>query len=294
MNCFLPAGATIENNDAFGAILALAAPGGRAEIALHGAHVLSFVTASEGSRPVLWLSRRTGINGAKPIRGGVPICAPWFGPHPNARTAPAHGLLRLRPWTLRCVEVCEGGDLCATLSVDLPREDSLGWNHDASAIFTVRVGAGLTMELSVRNTGAGAFLLSEALHTYFAVSNVGRVRVEGLEDTDYLAYSGDGLRHRHGGSPVVMDAGAANVFYTGRPVRIVDEEWGRAIEIVGGGARATVVWNPWDKAAAAQEDILDQWPEFLCVENANFPDVAVPLAPSMSHTLTTKISVSRL
>ncbi len=292
----LPDCAHVAERDNFGPVLVLESPHSRAEIALHGATILSFISepSSPSSRPLLWLSRRTGSAGGKPIRGGVPLCAPWFGPHRTAATAPMHGLVRTKLWELLRVETLDDGTLRASFELSLPKDCASGWNHDAVASFVVTAGKSLRMELSIRNTGADSFLLSEAMHTYYAVSDVRNVRVEGLENTEYLEFAGDGKRHSHGAGPVVMKGEAANMFYCARPVRIVDEQWGRAIDISSSGAASTVVWNPWESTAAKQADIGEQWPQFICVENANIPDVAVPLRPNTTHHLSAEIAITKL
>lgn len=291
----LPSGASVTERENFGRVLTLSTHDSRVEIALYGATVLSYTAnpSEEGSKPVLWLSKNTSGANGKAIRGGVPLCAPWFGPHPTAAGTPSHGLVRISEWTLERVEEISE-TLRATLTLDLPRDTERGWNHNASATFVVTAGEALSMELTVRNMGPSSFLLSEAMHTYFSVSNVRNVRVEGLNDTEYLAFAGDGKRHTHGASALTLTGEAAHMFYTGRPVRLIDENWKRAIYIQGYGAANTVVWNPWEKTAAKTGDILDQWPEFICVENANIPDSALPLPPNTSHHMGTTISVSAL
>ena len=290
----LPSGASLVTRESFGSVLVLDAPGGSAEISLHGAHLLSFTP--KGGRPVLWMSKNTVGAPGKAIRGGIPVCAPWFGPHltASAHGAPYHGVVRLKAWTLARVEVLECGCLRATFEVDAPRDTALGWNHDAKASFVVTVGKTLSVELTVRNTGSDSFALSNGLHTYFSVSDVRNVRVEGLENTEYLAFAKDGRRHNHGEGPVVMTGEAADMYYSSRPVRLVDESWKRAISIKGHGAATTIVWNPWETTGLKTGDIAAQWPEFLCVENANIADVAIPLAPNTSYHTGTELSVESL
>jgi glucose-6-phosphate 1-epimerase len=294
MSLFLPACARLSERENIGTVLTLSSAASTAEVALCGATVISF--APNGQRPVLWLSKTTSSAGNKPLRGGIPVCAPWFGPHPTASAhgAPYHGVVRTKVWTITRVEELESGAVRATLEVEAPRDLSQGWNHDAQASLVVTVGTTLSIELSVRNTGSDSFLLSNGLHTYFAVSDVRGVRVEGLENTEYLAFAADGRRRMHGEGPVVMKGEAADMFYTGRPVRLVDETWHRAIDIKGHGAATTIVWNPWETTGMKAGDIGSQWPEFICVENANIADVAVPLAPNTSYHTGTDISVSAL
>jgi D-hexose-6-phosphate mutarotase len=296
MNPALPANASLDDRGHLGRVLSLSTPGSRVEIALRGATVLSFAPklANGDDRSVLWLSRDATAAPGKPIRGGVPVCAPWFGPHPNAATAPAHGLARICDWDLLRVEELAGASLKATFTAVFPKDTDRGWNHDVSMLFTVTAGKDLAMELTVRNTGPDAFLLSEALHTYFAVSDVRKVRVEGLENTPYLDFAGDGKRHMSDPQPLTLAGETTYMFYSGKPVRLVDEGSRRVISIQSCGAANSIVWNPGEKTASKTGDILDQWPGFLCVETANIPDSAIPLPPNTSHHMGTTISVESL
>jgi len=296
MPALLPANATLGEIANIGSVLTLDGTHSRAQIALHGAHVLSFTAKSDGAgnHPVLWLSgNASGLNG-KAIRGGVPLCAPWFGPHPSMPSAPMHGLVRIRLWDISEVVELPDGSIRATFTQDLPPCPESGWEHKAVATFIITAGKTLRMELAIRNTGATPIPLTNAMHTYFAVSDVRNVRVEGLDDTDYLDFSGDKQNHHHGIGPKILSGEAAHMFYTGRPVHLIDPGLGRALDIRGHGAATTVVWNPWDKAAAKVDDIGAQWPEYICVENANIPNLTVLLAPGATHRLGTEISISRL
>ncbi|MBN1404310.1 MAG: D-hexose-6-phosphate mutarotase [Opitutales bacterium] len=294
MKLKLPASARIHKHETLGSVLSLSTKHSSAEIALHGATVISFVNKDPESRPLFWLSPKASGASGKAIRGGVPLCAPWFGPHPTASTAPAHGIVRTGEWELLRVEECEDESQCATFSMDLPRDTGKGWNHDARAEFVVTIGKTLKMELSIRNTGSEPFMLSEAMHNYFAVSDVRNVSVDGLDNCEYLDFSGDGKRHSHGLGPLTLSGEAAHMFYTGKPVKIVDREWAREISIRGWGAASTVVWNPWDRTASTMSDVGGEWPRFICVENANIPDVSVLLAPNTSHHMGTEIAIAAL
>lgn len=293
--CSLPAGAGLSFHDRLGPVLSLAGPLGQATVALHGATVLSYRPgAGEGMRDLLWLSPRAEARAGRAIRGGVPLCGPWFGPHATVAAAPTHGLLRTREWSLVRVESLEDGALRAEFALTLQPELPVGWAHCAAARFAVTVGATLGLELSFRNTGRAPFLLSGALHTYFAVSDVSRVRIEGLGEREYLDYTGGGVRRWQGPGPVELREESAHMFYSGTPVRLVDPVWRRVINVNSWGAASTVVWNPWARTAGTMADVGDDWIRFLCLETANIPDVAIPLAPATSHHLGAEFSATDL
>lgn len=292
-NTTLPSGASLALGSTGSQTLTLATKFATAQIALVGATVLSFVPA--GGKDLLWVSRVATCADGKPIRGGVPLCGPWFGPHPFVKEAPAHGLMRTKLFTLLRVEALEDGRLRAEFFADLPAQKELGWLHNASATFTVTVGATLSMELSIRNNGTSAFALTNALHTYFQVGDVRQASVEGLAEREFVDFNpGGGALRRHGSGPVVMTHEAAHFFINSAPVRLVDPVLGRAITLRGWGSSSSVVWNPWEKTAATLADIKDEWTSFICVENANVPATALSLAPSSTQHLGVEISCAPL
>jgi len=296
MNTPLPAGATLSDSPLGCQVLKLAAKGGTVTVALTGATVLSYIpdAGPSAGRDLLWLSPKATARDGKPIRGGVPVCGPWFGPHPSLQGAPIHGLLRIRTWTLSRVEALPDGGLHAELTIDLPPARELGWNHSAAASFDITVNSSLHLELSVRNTGSSPFVLSNALHTYFCTSDVRQVRVEGLADREYVDFTGGGVRRRYPNTPVTLTQESAWFFLSGSPVRLVDEAWGRAINLRPWGSAATPVWNPWEKTALGIADIGADWTGFVCVETANIPDTGVPLPPSMTQHLGVEITAAAI
>lgn len=279
----LPNGATFGAGPSNTPTLILKTAHSTATIALHGATVLSFVPT--GQRDLLWVSPKANAAAGKAVRGGIPLCGPWFGPHLTNSAAPMHGLMRTRLWTLLRVELLADKRLRAEFQLELPPQRELGWHHSAAATFTLHVGESLQIELSIRNTGTTPFLLSGALHSYFAVSDVRNIKVEGLADREFIDYTAGGIRGRHDHSPVKLNEEMARFFLTDAPVCLVDAGWNRVLNLRGWGHGATIVWNPWDKTAATMPDLGDAWPGFVCIEHANVPDTAVALRPSMTHHL---------
>ena len=256
-------------------------------IALHGATVLSFVPA--GQQDLLWLSPKATAVLGKSIRGGIPLCGPWFGPHPTNPAGPLGGLMRYRTWTLRSVEQLEDGRLSAQFYLELPPDRELGWVHSASATFSIQVGESLQMELSIRNVGQTPFMLAGALHSYFAVSDVRSISIDGLGDRTYVNHTEGGIYGRQDSGPVTFNAEMARFFLTNSPVRLLDTAWNRVIHLRGWGHGATVVWNPWEKTGGSLVDVGEHWPEFVCIEHANVADTAIALPPAMSHHLGAEI-----
>ena len=121
------------------------------------------------------------------IRGGVPICFPWFGPHPSDPTAPAHGFARLADWTL--VDSSDDPDATVRLTFVLEADEhtSSAWPHPCRLTYSASIGSTLAMSLQVDNRSAGPFTFEAALHTYLAISDIGQVSITGLEETEYRA-----------------------------------------------------------------------------------------------------------
>ena len=271
--------------------LTIVNPIARAEVYLHGAHVTAWQPA--GQAPVLWMSGASYWDAAKPIRGGVPICFPWFGAHATDTSAPSHGFARLRDWAL--VEARDDGHGATHLAFRLTHEPTppAAWPHAFEATFRVSVGTALLMTLEVRNPGAEAFSFEEALHTYFAVGDVRRVEIAGLEGTAYLDKVGGTTRRRQGTEPIRFTAETDRVYLeTQQACTITDPAQDRRIVVRKSGSDATVVWNPWVAKAKAMPDFGDdEWPGMVCVETGNVNVHAVTLAPGASHAMTAAIEV---
>lgn len=264
---------------------------GEAVIHLHGAHVVHFQPT--GEQPVLWMSGSSWFQDGKPIRGGVPVCAPWFGPHPTDAQLPAHGLVRQRPWALTHHEELVDGRTRVQLSLAADEAMLAAWPHPFSATLTVTVGATLEIELAVRNTGNAPFLLGEALHTYFAISDVRKIRISGLTGALYLDKMDNSARKQQGPEPIAITAQTDRVYFSEESSAVIDDPgFGRRIVVRKGGSGATVVWNPWIEKAKALADFGDdEWPGMVCVEAVNAADSTVVVPPSFTHHLRQTIAV---
>jgi glucose-6-phosphate 1-epimerase len=286
----LPDGARLEKGPGGLERLALSAPDGDALVYLQGAHVAHF--EPRGERPVLWMSARSRFEPGQPIRGGVPICFPWFGPKAGAPDAPMHGFARILPWSLAAV-VAESGGLRATLELTAEAAARGGFPHELALSLTVRVGRSLRLELAVRNTDAAARTFEAALHSYLGVSDVRHVRIRGLEGVAYVDKTAGGARRPGAAEPVAIMAETDRVYLgaTGT-VTVEDPGWRRRIVIGKSGSSTTVVWNPWVAKAKAMPDFGDEeWPGMVCVETANALDDAVTLPPGATHVMTATLEV---
>jgi glucose-6-phosphate 1-epimerase len=268
-------------------------PHGEAEVYLHGAHVTAWQPT--GQAPVIWLSRDSAFAAGKPIRGGIPICFPWFAAHATDKAAPGHGYARLEDWTL--VEARDAAD-GTTLVLELTSAGKTWpiWPHAFAARYRVSVGATLDLALEVRNTGTDTFTYEEALHTYFAVQYVREIAITGLEQTEYLDKVEGFARKRQGADPIRFTGETDRIYLaTEAAVTIHDPGRRRRIPISKTGSQTTVVWNPWVEKAKAMADFGDlEWPEMVCVETCNVNAHKLTLAPGARHEMTAKIGVERL
>lgn len=265
-----------------------------ARVYLNGASVTHFQPA--GEKPVLFLSEGSIYEAGVPIRGGVPICWPWFGAKADNPTAPAHGVARVQQWTVSSISELPSGEIGIVLELlpsDLSRKF---WPHSFHLEFRLRIGRELSMTLVTRNTGTEPFAITEALHTYFAVSDVREVQLTGMGHTVFRDKTRGMQRFEGHAEPLTFAAQTDRVYLdTDATATILDPALGRKIIVSKSGSKSTVVWNPWDKVVAALSDFgNDEWSRMLCVETANAADNAVSVASNSNHLMQAVIKVEAL
>ncbi len=281
----LPDGVHLDTHASGLARLRVDTPACRAELFLHGATLTAW--APRGHRDVLFTSPRTAYRADKAIRGGVPICFPWFGPREGL---PQHGFARTSPW--RLADARRDGD---TITLTLALDDDgarADFPHAFAARYTVTLGEALECALAVTNTGGAPLAYTDALHAYFAVSDVRAVRVRGLEGAPYLdRRGGASLACVSEPEPFALTEETDRTYpSTAAPIDIVDVD--RTVTITKAGAQSTVVWNPWRTKAAAMADLGEEaWTKMICVEPANALDEVVALAPGETHATRMRVVV---
>ena len=265
-------------------------PAAQGVIYTNGAHVAEWTPA--GARPVLWLSASSVFEPGKAIRGGIPIIWPWFGAGADNDKAPAHGFARLSEWHLRHAQGSpagvatmlfglEGWEVPEHLTSDMPRDFTLG--------LQVSMGRALSVQLMV-TAGAEDLRFEGGLHTYFAVGDIKKTRVEGL---DGAAFSDRLTNQTQVQSGAVDFTGETDRVYESKEsTRIVDEAWGRTIQVEKVGSSQTVVWNPWIAKAAAMADFGDdEWTGMVCVEAVNTREQSIVVPAGETHLLSQTISL---
>jgi len=259
----------------------------KARVALHGAHLMEWQPA--GQEPVLYLSPQAVYAADKPIRGGVPVCWPWFGPPADA-SLPMHGFVRTRFWQLAEAEESATG---VRLVFTIESDDSTRalWPHDFQLSLEMNLGAELSLALTMKNTGDTACEITDALHTYLSVQDVTQITVEGLDGKEYL----DRLTHEPviQEGDIVIDREVDRDYVTSEEIRVKDASFGRTLSVTTSGSGSAVVWNPWIKKAISLADMPDEdYKVFVCVETTNAWKDVINLAPRESHCLKAIVRVS--
>lgn len=266
---------------------------GKASIALQGAHVMTFQPT--GAEPLIWLSDFAKFGRGKSIRGGVPVCWPWFGPHVSDSKLPGHGYARTVDW--RLIQVQSLSDDRIRLEFELVESTATRsqWPHATPVRNIITVGRALEVELVTTNAGSETITIGDALHTYFKVGDVRRVTIHGLEGCDYLDKVDKGVRKQQVG-PVTIGQEVDRIYlHTPSVCEIRDPALQRRIKISCSGSRSTVVWNPWIEKAQKMGDFgQDGHLGMLCVETANAADDVVHLAPGQIHRLLARYELEAL
>lgn len=266
---------------------------GSARVLLQGAQIIDWTPRDQA--PVIWLSPAARFTVGKAVRGGVPVCWPWFGPHAIEADYPAHGFARSAFWEV--VASRQSPENAGTeLRLRLQRSGAhvAMWSHDCETEITINLASALGMELVTRNSGGVAFTVSEALHTYFAVSDIHRIGVEGLDGCVFFDKVDAGRQClQHG--PVTFCAETDRIYrHTGDCV-IEDPGLARRIRIRKQDSASTVVWNPWiDKAARLGDMGEDGYLRMVCVESGNVAGDAVTISAGDRHRLAVQYSVESL
>jgi len=263
-------------------------------ISQQGAQILSY--QEDEQPPLIWLSEQAAYKRGQSVRGGVPVCWPWFGSlqrnpqavqalHLQPEAAPAHGLVRNLDWQLQNIDSSDAGVHLEFVynSATQPLPD---WPHAAELRLAIRLDERLHIQLSSRNLGDTPLAISQALHSYFAVSDVRQVAVEGLHGCHYIETLEDwqqrqqeGLLHFHGETDRIYQDTPAQL-------SILDPAWQRRIHLLSSGSESAVLWNPWiDKAQRLSQFASDAWQGMLCIEHANVIHDIRTLAPGEQHSL---------
>ena len=252
-------------------------------IALHGAHLTHYARREE--IPIIFTSQAAIFREGKAIRGGIPICWPWFGAHPDPeKNLPAHGYARISFWKL----VSTASDINGThLTFALPQKEG----SDLAAIIEFTIGKELTLRLTSSNLGTTDEIISEALHSYFAVNSAQQTQILGLDGSHYTDTTVQPPTINQQSGPVDFPDEIDRI-YSGATDLIVDDKGNsRRIIVKKSGSRSTIMWNPGQEKGSAMTDLLDEEvTQFICAESGNALKETITLTPGGTHTLSLTIS----
>jgi D-hexose-6-phosphate mutarotase len=257
-----------------------------AEIYLHGAHVTHF--QKNGEPPLIFMSRKSHFAAGEAIRGGVPICFPWFGSRDGE---PSHGFARITEWQLVKTDVAPDG--AVTLAFALPQIPGREAWKNLHTEFVVTVADSLTMELTANNTSPTAMEIENCLHTYFHVGDISRVSIAGLEGLpfDDFAFGANGARRSASDAPLRITQETNRVYpnHAG-VVEIHDEAFRRTIRVEKSGSNSTVVWNPWTTQKLPDDFDPAEHRQMVCVESGNVKQNKLSIAPGQTSALKVVLS----
>jgi glucose-6-phosphate 1-epimerase len=248
-----------------------------AEISLFGGHILSFKPKHD-HRERLWVSQHAFFNAKKPIRGGIPICWPWFGAHKSKTNLAAHGYVRTQTWQIIS---CEETGTGTTVTLKPHTSTGDGFEGDAQLVLVVHVGQQLTIQLCTTNLGDTPLIYNCALHSYFAISDIKQCELLGLSKQ----YSDKTRGYQ------MFDTAQTYTFneetdrvHLEQPKTLTIADGEIETDILSSGHDSIVVWNPWQEKSISMGDMADDgYLKMLCVETAITQGQDV--APKATHML---------
>lgn len=263
-----------------------------AKIALQGAHVMHWQPKA-AAEPVLWLSSNARYVEGRSIRGGVPICWPWFGAHPTDSSYCPHGFARVIPWKVIKSSKLPNGTTRLMLEMTQTEKAKEQLSYPYQLNLEITVGNYLRLEMTTKNLADHPFMIGEAFHTYFNVSDVKNTHITGLENLVYSDKVEGYLRNVQHGS-LQFDGEFDRVYLnSGEDCVIHDSGFRRAIRVAKSGSNTTVIWTPGAEKTAQMGDMgaPGEWRKMLCVESANAMENSVTIFPGESHTMVTEYSL---
>ena len=287
-------GMRFDDNEVSGPVAEVDRDGHRGRISLFGGQVLEWQPAGHDS--VLWLSDGAVFDQRAPIRGGIPVCWPWFADggfagHETHGDWPLHGFARTNVWSAESVD--DAGQ--CTLVLPVAADQSKYWPHASRPCIVYGIGATLSIAFEMTNIDPYPIEFTQALHTYFSVGDIEQISISGLEASPYIdKLTGDECPAA--GAPIAIDAETDRIYqHLTRPIELHDPVLKRTITIEHDGAANAIVWNPWLEKSARLDDMggADAYRGMVCIETGNVSLNRVRLQPGETYRLVTNISVQK-
>jgi len=256
-----------------------------ARISTYAGQVISF-QPRHTEEDVLFLSDKALYQDGKAIRGGAPICWPWFGDDTSGFGRPSHGFVRNQPWSILATQSLEDGRSSVTLGLTETDSSLAVWPYQFELELEVIVGTELEIKLTTKNTGRNAFVISQALHTYFNISDVSNIAISGLDSKNYLDKL-EGFKEKPQRGDVTFTEETDRVYQQApESVWLKDKGFNRTINIKSSGSNTTVIWNPWSTSVTKITDLDEsKYRNFVCIETANAADDIVTIQAKNEHVI---------
>lgn len=263
----------------------------KATISVYGGQVISFQPADQ-TEDIMFLSSKAYYQEGKAIKGGTPICWPWFGPDPEAKGRSNHGFVRNRMWNLREVTSTQSGATKIILRLTDTNETRAIWNFAFDFAIAITVGKSLTIEIITRNTGDKTFSITQALHTYFKVGDINQVQVLGLAGNNYIDKVDSGNQKNQSGD-ISFSKECDRIYLDVEPeITIDDSALSRKIKVTSTNSKTAIVWNPWSTISANMADLEDNdYQNFVCVETANAANEVIEVAAGSEYKLAANYTI---
>ena len=262
-----------------------------AKISVYGGQVLSFQPVHQ-TEDVMFLSSQAYYQSGKAIKGGTPVCWPWFGPDPAEKGRASHGLARNRMWQVREVSSTQNGSTKITLGLLDTAETKDIWDYSFDLAIAITVGRELVIDLITQNTGSQSFKLTQALHTYFRVGAIDRVSVLGLADKQYLDKVDGGQQKTQSGT-ITFTEECDRIYLDVPPkITIQDRALNRQIIVSASNSKTAIVWNPGADISAKMADLGDRdYQNFVCVETANAANEVITVSAGQQYRMSAVYAV---
>ncbi|WOT06607.1 D-hexose-6-phosphate mutarotase [Shewanella youngdeokensis] len=255
----------------------------KARIFLQGAQIDTFIPV--GKKPLLWVSDANDYQVGTSIRGGIPVCWPWFGQSSTA-DFPQHGFARTRVWTLESVNMFDD-TVEIKLTLPITTSDKHFWPHNTKVEMLFRLSETLSVSITNTNQGDYTVSLTQALHSYFPVNDIHQLTASGFHGANYIEFAEGPFEQLS--NNVNFTCETDRVYTQLKQTQMLETTDG-IIEVSRDNSHSAVLWNPWiDKSKRLSRFKDDDYLSMVCLEAANVLDDKVTLAPNQSHTLTTHI-----
>ncbi len=265
----------------------------KALVSIYAGQVLSYKPNNE-PEDLMFLSEKAYYQAGKAIKGGAPICWPWFGADPEGLGRPGHGFVRNRLWNVVSTEITTEGDIKITLGlIDTPETQEI-WPHSFTFTQEITIGSSLNLELITSNTGTKPFTITQAFHTYFKIGDISQIHILGLEGCNYIDKIDNSSQKQQTGA-ITINTEVDRIYLDVQSMLVIDDAvLKRRIHITSKGNKTAVVWNPWKKVSAEMADLEDtDYQRLVCVETTNAANDVVEIAPNSSCSLEANYSIER-